>query len=110
MFQAAWFVDAGNIWLVREQENKPGANFAADRFLSEIAIGSGFGIRLDFEYFLVRLDLGFQLKDPLKIQGERWFWEPKDDYNAFLDQVDGESITTSYKMNRVFNLGIAFPF
>ena len=110
MFQAAWFVDAGNIWLVREQENKPGANFATDRFLSEIAIGSGFGIRLDFEYFLVRLDLGFQLKDPLKIQGERWFWEPKDDYNAFLDQVDGESITTSYKMNRVFNLGIAFPF
>jgi hypothetical protein len=95
---------------VREQANKPGANFAADRFLSEIAIGSGFGIRLDFEYFLVRLDLGFQLKDPLKIPGERWFWEPKDDYNAFLDQVDGEGVTTSYKMNRVFNLGIAFPF
>jgi hypothetical protein len=78
--------------------------------LSEIAIGSGFGIRLDFEYFLVRLDLGFQLKDPLKVQGERWFWEPKDEYNAFLDKVDGSDVTTTYKMNRVYNLGIGFPF
>jgi outer membrane protein assembly factor BamA len=111
MFQAAWFVDAGNIWLLKEQANKPGADFASDRFIGEMAIGSGFGIRLDFEYFLVRLDMGLQIKDPLKIQGERWFWEPKDEYNAFLNKLDGsDEIQTSYKMNRVFNLGIGFPF
>jgi hypothetical protein len=110
MFQGAFFVDAGNIWMYRAEENRPGADFSTDRFLSEIAIGSGFGLRLDFEFFLVRFDLGLQIKDPLKIEGERWFWEPKDEFNQFLADVSDSPIAPRYRMNRVFNLGIGFPF
>ncbi len=110
MFQGAFFVDAGNIWMYRKEPNRPGADFSTDRFLSELAIGSGFGLRLDFELFLVRFDLGLQIKDPLKIEGERWFWEPKDEFNQFLADVSDSPIAPRYRMNRVFNLGIGFPF
>lgn len=110
MFQGAFFIDAGNIWMYRAEENRPGADFSSDRFLSELAIGSGFGLRLDFEFFLVRFDLGLQIKDPLKIEGERWFWEPKDEFNQFLADVSDSPIAPRYRMNRVFNLGIGFPF
>lgn len=109
-FQAAFFVDAGNIWTYQSDASRPGADFSSDRFLSELAIGSGMGVRLDFEFFLVRFDLGLQMKDPLKIEGERWFWEPKTEFNQFLAQVNGADTNERYRMNRVFNLGIGFPF
>jgi outer membrane translocation and assembly module TamA len=108
MFRGAIFVDAGNIWLIRPDERRPNAEFEFDRFISEIAIGTGIGARLDFDYFLVRLDLGFQLKDPTKVQGERWLWQPKDEYNAYLEQYfKGPSSRNS---PLVFNLGIGYPF
>lgn len=110
MFQAALFVDAGNIWLLNADASRPGAEFNSSTFLNEIAIGSGAGIRLDFEFFLVRFDMGFQMKDPLKIPGERWFWEPKTEYNEYLAQVAGTDPPPTFKVNRVFNLGIGFPF
>ena len=111
MFQAAFFADAGNIWLLRPDQNRPGADFNATRFISEIAVGGGFGVRLDFEFFLVRLDLGYPLKDPLKVPGERWVWEPKDEYNAFISRVNAnENQQFSRRSQAVFNIGIGFPF
>lgn len=110
MFQAAFFADAGNIWLVRPDANRPGADFTGERFLSEIAVGAGFGIRLDFEFFLVRFDIGYPLKDPIKIQGERWVWQPKSEYNEFLDRVNADERRISRRERGVFNIGIGFPF
>lgn len=110
MFQAAFFVDAGNIWLLNADNTRPGAEFRSNTFLSEIAVGSGLGLRLDFEYFLVRLDLGIQLKDPLKVNGERWFWQPKDEFNSFLRSINDSDIAERYVPNRVLNFGIGFPF
>ncbi|MEZ4798349.1 MAG: BamA/TamA family outer membrane protein [Flavobacteriales bacterium] len=104
------FVDAGNIWLLNADASRPGAEFNTATFIDEIAIGAGTGIRLDFEFFLVRFDLGFQMKDPLKIPGERWFWEPKTEYNEYLARVAGTDPPPTFKVNRVFNLGIGFPF
>ncbi len=110
MFQAAFFVDAGNIWLLSADNSRPGAEFRSNTFIGEIAVGSGLGLRLDFEYFLVRLDLGLQLKDPLKIEGERWFWQPKDEFNTFLRSIDNTELAARYVPNRVLNFGIGFPF
>jgi len=110
MFQAAFFVDAGNIWLLNEDPTRPGAEFKSAKFIDELAIGSGMGIRLDFEYFLVRFDLGFQIKDPIKIEGERWFWEPKTEYNQFLANISDSDNPPTFRVNRAFNLGIGFPF
>lgn len=110
MFNWAFFADAGNIWLLNEDTKRKGADFKADRFLSEIAIGGGFGLRFDFDYFLVRLDVGVQLKDPAKVQGERWLWQPKDEYLAYLASTGNAVDRLKLRNNSVFNLGIGFPF
>jgi outer membrane protein assembly factor BamA len=106
----AFFADAGNIWLLNEDANRKGADFKGDRFVSEIAIGGGFGLRVDFDYFLVRLDVGVQLKDPAKVQGERWLWQPKDEYLAYLASTGNPVDRIKLRNNTVFNLGIGFPF
>ena len=110
MFQAAFFIDAGNIWVLRPDEIRAGAQFKFDTFVSEIAIGSGLGIRIDFEYFLVRMDVGVQMKDPSKVEGERWFFEPKNEYNQFIHDHNFDVREYSMLRTRVFNLGIGFPF
>jgi outer membrane protein assembly factor BamA len=69
-FEGALFVDAGNIWSLRD--NRPGTEFSFDRFYNEIAIGTGFGIRYDFSYVILRIDLGIKIYDPSLDEGKRW--------------------------------------
>jgi outer membrane protein assembly factor BamA len=106
--QPAFFLDAGNIWLLNEDPSRPNAQFNPDRFYKEIAVGAGAGLRLDFDFFIVRLDVGVPLKDPQKIEGERWAWQPKDEYNAFVAKYFNN--TSGYKVKSVVNFGIGFPF
>lgn len=70
----ATFLDAGNIWLLRDNEFAPSGEgtFKADRFLSQIALGTGFGLRLDMDYFIIRLDAGLKLKDPQFTGSKQW--------------------------------------
>ncbi|MEG0560065.1 MAG: BamA/TamA family outer membrane protein [Muribaculaceae bacterium] len=65
------FVDAGNIWTIRDYENQPGGKFKFNSFYKEIAAAYGLGIRLDFTYFLLRFDLGMKAHNPAKGQ-EAW--------------------------------------
>ncbi|MEG0701741.1 MAG: BamA/TamA family outer membrane protein, partial [Muribaculaceae bacterium] len=65
------FVDAGNIWTIRDYENQPGGKFKFNSFYKEIAAAYGLGIRLDFTYFLLRFDLGMKAHNPAKDQ-EAW--------------------------------------
>lgn len=60
--EGAFFLDAGNVWAIRE-DVRPGATFSKD-FLSQIAIGSGAGMRFDADYFKVILDVGLKLRNP----------------------------------------------
>ncbi|MDP4732047.1 MAG: BamA/TamA family outer membrane protein [Flavobacteriales bacterium] len=108
MVQAAFFVDAGNIWLANVDNSRPGAEFNKSRFLKEFAVGTGAGLRLDFDFFIVRMDVGIPLRDPLKIDGEKWLWQGKDEYNAFLSNVNNTPST--FKLQPVLNLGLGFPF
>jgi len=113
--EGAFFLDAGNIWLLNEDEIRPQGNFEVDRFLSEVAVGGGFGLRLNFDYFLIRFDLASQLKDPSLVQGERWIWEPKTSYNQRIEEYnltldDSETPLKNYRLRLNFNLGIGYPF
>ncbi|MCM1520591.1 MAG: BamA/TamA family outer membrane protein [Lachnoclostridium sp.] len=65
------FVDAGNIWTIKNYENQPGGVFKFDEFYKQIALAYGVGLRMDFTYFLLRLDLGFKAHNPAMNQ-ERW--------------------------------------
>lgn len=68
---AAAFVDAGNIWTIRDYPNQPGGVFRFGKFYKQIAAAYGLGLRLDFEYFLLRFDLGIKAHNPAKGQ-EPW--------------------------------------
>ena len=87
----ALFVDAGNIWNVLDDVDDPRATFSGISSLKDIAIGSGFGLRYDFSFFLFRFDVGFKTYDPSFRDQNRWF----NDYNF---------------KNAVYNIGINYPF
>lgn len=72
VLEGALFLDAGNVWAISREDERPGALFEWDRFYKEIAIGTGFGARMDFSYFIFRIDLGVKLKDPEMPEGSRW--------------------------------------
>ncbi len=87
----ALFVDIGNIWNVLDDVEDDAATFTSLKSLKDIAIGSGFGLRYDFNFFVLRGDVGFKTYDPSYIEGERWF----KDYNF---------------KNAIYNIGINYPF
>ena len=111
---AALFIDVGNIWLVKENPARPGGDFDFSRFYKELAVSTGVGLRLNFNLFIIRLDLGLQTYDPSLPTGERWVWESKDEYNQIIDDLNaagtlGQSVS-HYQPRFNLNLGIGYPF
>ncbi|MGD0712151.1 MAG: BamA/TamA family outer membrane protein [Bacteroidales bacterium] len=90
--KGALFVDAGNVWLNKKNDEIPGADFEFDRFYREIAIGSGIGVRFDFSFFIIRFDFAFQLRNPAVPEDQRWV-----------------QLSSSLKHLRL-NFGIGYPF
>ncbi len=90
-WHGAIFVDAGNIWNVLDNVTDEGATFTDFSSLKDIAVGSGFGIRYDFDFFVLRFDTGFKTYDPSQESSNRWFRN----YNF---------------TNAVYNIGINYPF
>ena len=60
----AFFVDAGNIWTIRDYAEQPGGQFRMRSFWREIAVSYGLGFRLNFDYFILRLDGGMKAIHP----------------------------------------------
>ncbi len=96
--KGAAFVDAGNIWLLNEDAEKPGAQFS-NQFLSQLAVGAGVGLRFDFDFLILRTDLAFPLRKPYLPKGEEWV----------IDAIDFGDRTWR-KENLIFNLAIGYPF
>ena len=89
--KGAIFADAGNIWNVLDNVSDAKATFDGLKDLKEIAIGTGFGLRYDLDFFVVRFDLGFKTFNPANEEGKKWFY----DYDF---------------AHSVFNFGINYPF
>ena len=94
----AVFLDAGNIWLLNDDPNKPGSKFTKD-FMKEIAVGVGVGLRFDFSFLVLRTDLAFPIRKPYLPDGQRWV----------IDEVDFGNGSWR-KENLLFNLAIGYPF
>lgn len=69
----AVFVDAGNIWLMKEDPERPGGEIKADTFAKQIALNTGFGIRYDLEFLVLRLDFGLGLHAPYETKRKGYF-------------------------------------
>jgi outer membrane protein assembly factor BamA len=94
VLEGALFVDAGNIWAINKNDDREGALFELGKFYKEIAVGTGFGTRFDFSFFIFRFDLGIKTRDPELPDGQRWIIG-----NRGLVRDDF-----------VLNLGIGYPF
>lgn len=70
--ESALFLDAGNVWTIRDYEDQPGGAFDFKSFISEMGLAYGAGIRADFSFFVFRVDLGARLYDPSLSRTERW--------------------------------------
>lgn len=92
----AVFIDAGNIWLAREDSTRPGAKFSKN-FLKELAIGAGIGIRLDIVLFVIRFDVGVPIHKPW--EQSPWAWQQIRLGNKLLRRD-----------NIMYNLAIGYPF
>ena len=63
-FGGAVFVDAGNIWTIRDYEQQPGGQFKLMNIFSDLAVSYGLGLRLNFDYFIMRFDMGMKAVNP----------------------------------------------
>ncbi len=90
--EGALFVDAGNIWTLRDDVLRKGGKFRFQNFYQEIAVGTGVGLRLNFKLLVLRLDGGFKLYDPSRPSGKRFVGD-----QLFLNKP-------------VFSIGIDYPF
>lgn len=95
--KGAFFVDAGNIWLHNENKSIPGGQWSR-AWLSEVALGTGAGVRLDIDFLVLRLDLGIPLRKPYLAPGERW-----------IDRFDIGNRDWR-RQNLIWNLAIGYPF
>ncbi|MEP6736799.1 MAG: BamA/TamA family outer membrane protein [Chryseolinea sp.] len=99
-FKGALFVDAGNIWLLKKDEDdqRQGVLFNTNTFLNQIAVGTGLGFRFDFSFFVLRLDTAFPIRKPLP-EGNPWI----------INEVDFGSKTWR-QQNLIYNIAIGYPF
>ncbi|KAA9345855.1 translocation and assembly module lipoprotein TamL [Adhaeribacter soli] len=70
--EGALFVDAGNIWLSKAIPEKPGAEFRFNQFYKQLAVGTGFGIRIDAQVVVIRFDVGIPVRVPLENAADRY--------------------------------------
>ena len=98
LLKGALFLDAGNIWLLKENTDKPGAKLSK-KFLNELAVGAGAGLRFDFSFLILRTDFAFPIRKSYLPDGNRWV----------VDQINFGSGAWR-KENLIFNLAIGYPF
>ncbi len=95
--EGAIFVDIGNVWTF--DNTRPGSKFEFNSFYKELAVGTGIGFRFDFNFLVLRLDIGAKVIDPAREEGDRFV----------LDKIGfSKPYNDTYPL--VYNIGIGYPF
>jgi outer membrane protein assembly factor BamA len=95
----ALFIDAGNVWAL-QTTNNPNASFEWNKFYKEFGVGTGFGLRFDFTFLILRFDVGMKAWDPARPVGNRFV-------------LGNASFLKPYSFNHepvIYNIGIGYPF
>ncbi|MFR9166543.1 MAG: BamA/TamA family outer membrane protein [Dysgonomonas sp.] len=113
-FELAAFLDAGNIWTIKKYEEQEKGNFSFGSFYKEIAFAWGLGLRLDFDYVLIRLDCGWKLYDP----ADRYKHYDYDDNTRQWIPDAGRGMKSKWPVLKPFDIGhntawhiaVGYPF
>ena len=100
---SAVYTDIGNIWNIRGTELDPAAGFKLDKLYKDIAVAVGTGIRMDFNYFIIRVDYALKMKDPTRLQNDGWL----DIRNLKWAEVKPNGVKVN---NYALQFGIGLPF
>ncbi len=92
----AFFVDAGNVWNMAQGNTDPSTQFHLSDFYNQIAVGTGFGLRWDFDFFLLRLDLATKVINPANPVNQKWVL-PQTSFEGGQNPIE-------------YNIGIGYPF
>lgn len=108
-FELAAFVDAGNIWTVKEYESQEKGSIKLDKFYKEIAFAWGLGLRLDLDFVLIRLDCGWKLYNPADIP----IYKTNGAGEQVLDRYKSKWAVTQpfkFKQNTAWHIAVGYPF
>lgn len=94
LLQGALFVDAGNIWTIKEYENQPSGQFDISKFYKQIAFAYGLGIRIDLDYLVFRIDGGMKALNPAYSSGKQRY----------------PILNPNFKRDFTFHLAVGYPF
>lgn len=97
--KGAVFVDAGNIWLLRRDSLRPNANFEFNKFYNQLAVAGGLGLRSDFDYFVIRFDIGVPIVSPYLPIGHKYL-------GGAIEPGSADWRKSALK----YNLAIGYPF
>ena len=107
--EGALFVDGGNVWTFKARTKKDengdlvdngNSKFMVNQFYREIGVGTGFGLRFNFSFLILRFDVGIKVYDPARDEGARWVLDNAKPFKPF--GVDKEPM--------IYNIGIGYPF
>ncbi len=109
MIEGALFLDAGNVWTIDprrisdsegNQIENGNSQFKFNEFYKELGVGTGFGVRFNFSFLVLRLDIGIKVYDPGRVEGDRFVLDKMKFFKPF--GINREPV--------IFNVGIGFPF
>ncbi|HNC13900.1 MAG TPA: BamA/TamA family outer membrane protein, partial [Cyclobacteriaceae bacterium] len=102
--EGAVFVDAGNVWTFKplddNNEDKGNSQFNLNRFYREIGVGTGFGLRFNFSFLILRFDVGIKAYDPARDSGDRFVLPKMRFFRPY----------TQYNEPVIYNIGIGYSF
>lgn len=110
--KGAAFTDFGNIWRLHSSSDLIGGDFKFNKFIDQLAIGAGAGLRLDMQYFVFRLDVGAKVKDPQFSGSDQWVIRhlfSGDERSRFKDEYYRTNSPDHYRFLQ-YNFGIGMPF
>ena len=100
---SALYTDIGNIWNLKTTNNDPNATFSFNHLGKDLAVGVGTGIRVDFSYFLIRVDFAYRVKDPARLENDGWMSVKNFEWTSI--RANGVEVK-----NYALQLGIGLPF
>jgi outer membrane protein insertion porin family len=107
--KGATFMDFGNVWRINDAVENPGGKFYFNKFLGQLAVGAGAGLRFDLNYFVFRLDAGIKIKDPQFSGSDQYvikYLFNKKDFKALYKTTNYPDV---YRFVQ-YNFGIGMPF
>jgi outer membrane protein assembly factor BamA len=119
IFKGAVFSDFGNIWTYKEDQSRQFSQFTLKTFLPQFAISAGVGLRLDLDFFVIRLDVGCPIYNPAYTDGARWVFQEMRTRETYYREGETHFSMSNANVRKIMpkpfpinylNFGIGYPF